>query len=449
MADDPDPRVRFRCALSLGNLPGPEAASALSRIATRDVADPWTRLAILSGLGHTCLPFLQALKDRSEHWVADPSSNQTQLLSQCGGIAGSRRDEREIADTLQLLSRPEPGPGSIAFLAGLATGLDRTDRNRLASRKELSNSLARLTPRPERWLNLARKLARDASQPADRRALALGVLTKMQAEGVGDVLLGMLEPDQPVEVQAAAARELAVVGDRAIVAKALEGWGRFPIATRRQLLASLIRTSNLAASLLDAVEADRIAPAEIDPAVRESLLRLPDPTLHRRVETLLRRPDSSDRQRVIRELAGALERPGDPRHGASVFERNCASCHVFRGRGHGVGPDLSGIAGRPAASLLTDILDPNREVSPDYQSFVLLTRRGELLNGLIAGETASSIRLRRGESVEETVLRSDVEELRNTGRSLMPEGLEQSLSPQDLADLFAFLRQPTMEPKAP
>lgn len=445
LADDPDPRVRFRCALALGNLSDPEAASAMARIATRDVADPWTRLAILSGLGESCLPFLQALVEKEDRWVSNPSADQSRLLAKCGGILGSRGDDREIAEVLQRFTEPKVGPGSLALLAGLAGGLDRSERLPRDPESGLPEPLARLASEREGLVHLARESAMDPAQPADRRALALGLLTELRVEGFGEVLLALLNPEEPAEVQAAAARALAVAGDREIIAKALESWGRFPIATRRQVIASLIRSSTLAACLLDAVEADQIAAAEIPPSVRESLLRFPDPGLRHRVETLLHPPESSDRPKVVRDYAGALELAGVADRGATVFEQNCVGCHSWRGQGHQVGPDLSGIAGRPPARLLTDILDPNREVAPDYQSFVLLTRQGMLLDGLIAGETPSSIRLRRAEAVEETVLRSDVVELRNTGRSLMPEGLEQSLSPRDLADLIAFLRQPAPE----
>ena len=71
-----------------------------------------------------------------------------------------------------------------------------------------------------------------------------------------------------------------------------------------------------------------------------------------------------------------------------------------------------------------------------------MTKRGQVLSGLLAEETGASLKLRRAEGVEETVLRSEVEVFRSSGRSLMPEGLEQALGAQGLADVIAFLRQP-------
>jgi putative heme-binding domain-containing protein len=73
---------------------------------------------------------------------------------------------------------------------------------------------------------------------------------------------------------------------------------------------------------------------------------------------------------------------------------------------------------------------------------VLITTRGQVLTGLVAAETATAVKLRRAEGAEDTVLRTEIQELRASGKSLMPEGLEQSLSLQDMADLLAFLQRP-------
>src|SRR5262249_42517304 len=132
--------------------------------------------------------------------------------------------------------------------------------------------------------------------------------------------------------------------------------------------------------------------------------------------------------------------------GAAVFAKNCLVCHQMQGQGHRVGPDLTGVAGRPRAALLEDILDPSKEVAPDFLNFVVITTRGQVLTGLVTAETATAVKLRRAEGAEDTVLRAEIQELRASGKSLMPEGLEQSLSVQDVADLLEFLQRPTPLP---
>ena len=144
---------------------------------------------------------------------------------------------------------------------------------------------------------------------------------------------------------------------------------------------------------------------------------------------------------MLARYQAALQARADDRRGAAVFAKNCQTCHQHQGQGHRVGPDLSGIAGRAPDALLSDILDPNRDVAPDYVDALARHPRGQVVSGLLAEETATTLKLRRAEGVEETLLRSEIDELRSTGQSLMPEGLEQTISLQEMADLIAFLRQ--------
>jgi putative heme-binding domain-containing protein len=99
------------------------------------------------------------------------------------------------------------------------------------------------------------------------------------------------------------------------------------------------------------------------------------------------------------------------------------------------------VASRPASVLVEDILNPSKEVAPDFLNYMLVTTQGQLLTGLLAGETATTVKLRRAEGLEDVVLRNEITELRASGKSLMPDGLEQSLGLQDMADLLKFLRQ--------
>ncbi len=107
-----------------------------------------------------------------------------------------------------------------------------------------------------------------------------------------------------------------------------------------------------------------------------------------------------------------------------------------------MGPDLSGVAGRPKETLLGDMLDPSRQVAPDFLSYSLVTRDGRALAGILVSDTGEAVTLRRGEGADDVVLRADIEELQASGKSLMPEGLEQRLSLQDVADVLAFLTLP-------
>ena len=96
--------------------------------------------------------------------------------------------------------------------------------------------------------------------------------------------------------------------------------------------------------------------------------------------------------------------------------------------------------------LLISILDPARDATPDGIAVVVLTKDGRTLSGLLAQETPTKIKLKRAEGLEDSIDRSEIESIRSTGRSLMPEGLEQVISTQQMADLISFLRDPAIAP---
>ena len=116
------------------------------------------------------------------------------------------------------------------------------------------------------------------------------------------------------------------------------------------------------------------------------------------------------------------------------------TCHKLKGEGFAVGPDLGTVADKPIGTLLVAILDPNQAIDAAYQNYTLATRSGRELSGIIASDTAAGITIRAAGGVEETVPRSDITRLASSKLSLMPEGLEAVLPPQDMADLIAFIR---------
>ncbi|MFO0925659.1 MAG: c-type cytochrome [Gemmataceae bacterium] len=119
-------------------------------------------------------------------------------------------------------------------------------------------------------------------------------------------------------------------------------------------------------------------------------------------------------------------------------QKNCATCHPHRRRGILVGPDISDTLSKTPATLLNDILDPNSAIDSNYVAYAVTTRTGKVLTGIIAGETASSLTLKRAES--DNLLRQDIEEIVSSGLSLMPEGMEKQITVAEMADLLAFLR---------
>jgi putative heme-binding domain-containing protein len=190
---------------------------------------------------------------------------------------------------------------------------------------------------------------------------------------------------------------------------------------------------------LKAVEDGQIERSQLDPARIEMLLASPDNTIRTRAARLFGGSRPDDRERAVAAYRDILDRKGDPAHGKQVFKKECAICHRLEGVGYDLGLPLQSIRNRGRETILVNVLDPNREINPAYLNYVVLTEDGLSFTGMIASETATSITLKRAEDQSDTVLRTEIDELANTGKSIMPEGLERQISKQDMADLIEYL----------
>jgi len=441
-AGDPEIRVRFQAAIALGDLDDGRAAGALAKIAASDADDEWVRLAVLSGLGEKAEAFLNALLDDHPDWLASTTPGQARLLASTASILGARNRPDELRGLADRLAS-DPGvasiAGRIALLDGLSDGLSRAGRPLPTLLKEgpaeAFKGIAGLLDRA------AKVVESPEASPADR-AQALALLSRSRPEACASAIPGLLAPGQPDAVQSAAARAVAEVGSPELAGKILEQWGSLPTRVRRDVLSALTTSAPLADQLVTAIEDEGVAITELSPADRDALRLTPVAALRARIEKLLAKSAPADRGVVVKKFQTALDLKGDVARGGELFAKNCQTCHQRQGKGNKVGPDLSGVAGRPPSALLKDILDPNADVSPDFATFLVVTKRGQTFSGLLAEETASSLKLRAAEGVEQSILRSEIEALRPSGRTLMPEGLEEALTPQALADLIAFLKQP-------
>jgi len=148
---------------------------------------------------------------------------------------------------------------------------------------------------------------------------------------------------------------------------------------------------------------------------------------------------AGSRQQVIEAFTPALNLKGDPLHGRKIYQERCISCHRLGGEGSPLGPDLVTVRNTGKEKMLVNIVDPNREVRPEFVSYLIETKDDESLIGLIANETATTVTLRQAYGKENVIQRSDIQKLQSQGQSLMPEGLEAGLTPQDLADLIEYV----------
>jgi putative membrane-bound dehydrogenase-like protein len=153
-------------------------------------------------------------------------------------------------------------------------------------------------------------------------------------------------------------------------------------------------------------------------------------------------PPNPDRVAVLADYLPALDLTGDRKKGSATFLERCSRCHAVGGTGNSVGPDLASVAANSPARLLVSIIDPNREVAPNYAAWTAELKGGETLDGLLVRESTDSITVRQAGGIDRLLPRTVIQSLKSDRRSLMPEGLESGLSPQDIADLLSCLTPP-------
>ena len=177
---------------------------------------------------------------------------------------------------------------------------------------------------------------------------------------------------------------------------------------------------------------------------RQSLAAHPNQAIAEEAKKLLAKGGglpNPDRQKVIEQFLPLTKRTGDAAAGKLVFKNQCLKCHTHSGEGTKIGPDLSGIAVHPKEQLLTEIIDPSRSVEGNYRQYIVSTKSGQVFSGLLASESRTALELFDVEGKKHTLLREDVDELKATAKSLMPEGFEKLVSANDIANLLEYLTQ--------
>jgi putative membrane-bound dehydrogenase-like protein len=433
LADDPEINVRYQVAITLGEIKDSEATAALARIARRDANDAWMRVAIgSSSLGRAGAILAQLFADKPA--ISDAKYVPlAEMLARQAGLEGEAAQVTAVSDVVRRAAAQPRLAG--AMLRALAIGLSRSQNPQAArlraSDSPLGKQLAALVEQAE-------ATARDSAQPPGERAVAIEMLS-LDGRDRTTLVADLLTPDQPAPVLIAALRALSRSRGGDVAKVILNRWAAFSPTIRTEAMEALFARPERLAAVLAAVERGDLRAADLEPSRVKQLVEHRDSAIRARAQKLLGQAAAGRRDDVVKAHAGVLAMSGDPSRGRDEFRKTCAACHRLEGVGHNTGPDLAAIKNRGPEAILLALLDPNREVNPQYLNYALTTADGRSATGLVAAETATSVTLRRGEGLEETFLRGDIEQLRATGMSLMPEGIERQLSRQQLADLIAYL----------
>jgi putative heme-binding domain-containing protein len=304
----------------------------------------------------------------------------------------------------------------------------------LATDKVLGQELARAAERNE-------LIALDNHATIKRRVAAIQALIWQPEASIDRIVNALLESQQSSEIQAAAIHLINESNTVVAASRLVEKWSTLSPTIKNAALDVLLSKPERALVLLGAIRDQHIPATELDQARVKQLLQHRSSQVASAARELLGNLKFARRQDVVDAYRPVLKMPGDVARGKLVFGKICANCHRAENAGFEIGPNLSAMKNRGAEAILMNVLDPSREVNPQFVNYTCITNDGRSITGLLAAESATSITLRRAENQQDVVLRIDIDELRSTGLSLMPEGLEKQLDQQALADVIAYIMQ--------
>ena len=377
---------------------------------------------------------MKVAEDRSFR-DSDDTEGGRRLLEEIARLIGAQGRSDGIAELLRTIDAVSSGDRQLGTLllrtAGEAlskTGSPLAERLSSGSTSELFSSM----------VAEAKEAALDESLPATQRSAAVRTLGLAEFPGVRDVLGGLLDSGQPAEVQRASLTALSRFGSPEVSEIVLRTWRAFSPTVRSAATQVLFANPERIVALLDAVKDGRVRAGDLEPLRLHMLRDDPRSEIRDRARKLFPE-NATSRGAVIEKYGKALDAPGDRGRGKKLFEQVCSSCHRLDGVGREFGPSLAAMQARGAAAIVVNVLDPNREVNPEFVNYVVVTRDGRSLAGMIVGESATSVSLQFADGHQETVLRRNILKLESTGLSFMPEGLEEKIDVRSMGDLLAFL----------
>jgi putative heme-binding domain-containing protein len=215
------------------------------------------------------------------------------------------------------------------------------------------------------------------------------------------------------------------------------------LAERPKVIADLLATTPRAFLLYRSLMA-----GDVSAGTRSEILAVAqqhaDPVTRDLYESLLPEEQRTRRLGDVVQVDELLKLPGDADRGRELFHKSatilCRNCHRIGDQGVELGPELTKIAKKYSkAQILENILDPSKAIEPKYLTYVVETKAGKVHSGLLASRTADEIVLRDVENKEHRIPTTEVESVTPLQKSIMPELLLKEMTPEQVADLLAYL----------
>jgi putative membrane-bound dehydrogenase-like protein len=440
LASDADMKVCLQLTLSIGQWRADVAGEALVVLAKRFADNVYMKSAIMSSaLAHERI--FAAGIGRAEPAVV--ASFREPLLRQSIG----RSDLSTIAVLLDSVLSLPPSERTLATYELLNSLQSVGSDLSVLVKSDSQGILKPVASQLDQLINESVLLIGNSDLDTARRITAAQLLLHSQQHRQQAItsLAQWLKPQVDPMLQSQALLALQRSADEQIPLILHQAWNEWSPDLRTQAIDAWLSREKWTNDLIHRLESKQISLSSISLTQRARLLQHPTATINQRSKQLFSQTQTSARSEVLSKYGGTMQLTGDSTRGKAVFQKSCANCHRRGAEGQEVGPNLATVVGHAPEKLLTNILDPNVDIQPGYQAYTCLLDSGEVLSGLLVSETANSVTIKQANGVLRSIARGEIEKLQNSNKSFMPEGLEDNISQQDMADLIRFLREPLVQ----
>jgi putative heme-binding domain-containing protein len=356
-------------------------------------------------------------------------------------VLGDVEDPAFQLDVLRGMQEGLRGRKDVTLPTGWTKVSAKLRRSSHAEVREKATLLALVFHEPRAVETLSRLVA-DRSAKAGQRQRALAALVEVQTPGLARLLHKLLDD---AALRGAALRALAVYDDAGTPQAILSRYATFKDGEKIDAVNTLAARASYAIMLLETIEKGGVPRGDLSAYTVRQLQAFAD----KRIDTKLAKVWGASRQ-TSKEKAVLMAKyksflgpdavaAADAANGRRVFQRTCASCHRLFGEGGQVGPDLTGSNRKNLDYVLENVLDPSALISRDYRLTLILTEDGRLLSGIVAEQTGKTVTI---QTVNQRLIvaKTDIERMQSSDVSMMPEGVLDKLSHDEVRELVAYLK---------
>jgi putative heme-binding domain-containing protein len=250
--------------------------------------------------------------------------------------------------------------------------------------------------------------------------------------------------DQPEALRLEALFALESLATESDIADLLPKLSTLPQSIQQGVMRVLARRESTALKLLSAMEDKQIKANTLTNEIRDLLASHSSPELKEKLGRLLPEPKLLDDEATRVELARWSEflngSGGNPYQGKVLFAEHCGKCHKLFNEGGDIGPELTRYNRDDRATMLLSILRPSQEIREGFRTFQALTTDGRVVTGFVVDDNEEIVTLREASGQSITLNKEELEAYKATAKSIMPDGLLDKMTEEQVRDLFAYLQ---------